>query len=218
MQMKLLTDRQPRIASTVEGAPELSGRRRFLTMGAAVAEGTVLGGRAADAADTFPSKDAPWTQMLGPGVVDRPYGKPSDLVEDVIRRNLVAALAALQQRGGARPLRRADGNDARRFAGLGALDIAERKAWTAVNFTGNTSALIKAGPISQALPSYPKVMLAAGGVVIEAGGSLLGGVGVAGARWRQGRDPRQGGTRRSAGQARILRRLRPLRCSCRRRP
>ena len=68
-----------------------------------------------------------------------------------------------------------------RYTGIGALDIASRKAWTAVNFTGDTSALIKAGTVSPALASYPKVMLAAGGIVIEAGGSLLGGVGVAGA-------------------------------------
>ena len=68
-----------------------------------------------------------------------------------------------------------------RFAGIGALDIAEHKAWTAVNFTSDTSALIKAGTVSPALANYAKVMLAAGGVVIEAGGSLLGGVGVAGA-------------------------------------
>ena len=68
-----------------------------------------------------------------------------------------------------------------RYAGIGAWDIATGKAWTAVNFNRDTSVLIKEGNISPALQRAPRVTMAAGGVVIEAGGSLLGGVGVAGA-------------------------------------
>jgi uncharacterized protein GlcG (DUF336 family) len=71
-----------------------------------------------------------------------------------------------------------------RFAGLAAPQVATRKAWTAVNYTRNTSDLaqaFKAGELSPALANIPKTMFAAGGLVIEAGGSLLGGVGVAGA-------------------------------------
>ncbi len=71
-----------------------------------------------------------------------------------------------------------------RYAGLGALEIATGKAWTAVNFTRNTSDMIKAikdGELSAGLATLPKVTMLAGGLVIEAGGSLLGGVGVAGA-------------------------------------
>ena len=64
-----------------------SGRRAFLTLGAAVAGGAMLGGTA-DAADAFPPKDPPWSLSLGPGVVDRPYGQPSAFVKDVIRRNV----------------------------------------------------------------------------------------------------------------------------------
>jgi sulfane dehydrogenase subunit SoxC len=87
--MKVLTFRQPKTISDIEtvGA-DLNGRRRFLTLSAAMAGGAVLGGRAAEAADVFPPKDAPWSQMLGPGVVDRPYGIPSQFVKDVIRRNV----------------------------------------------------------------------------------------------------------------------------------
>ena len=63
-----------------------TGRRRFLALGAGLA-GALLG-RKAVAEDTFPPKDPEWSQMLGPGVVDRPYGQPSEFVKDVIRRNV----------------------------------------------------------------------------------------------------------------------------------
>ena len=68
-----------------------------------------------------------------------------------------------------------------RFAPAAALDIAEGKAWTAVTFTRDTSELIKRGNIGSALAGQPKVTLLVGGLIIQAGGSLLGGVGVAGA-------------------------------------
>ena len=71
-----------------------------------------------------------------------------------------------------------------RYAGLGSLEIATGKAWTAVNFTRDTSAMIKAikeGELSAGLATLPKVTMLAGGLIIEAGGSLLGGIGVAGA-------------------------------------
>ena len=71
-----------------------------------------------------------------------------------------------------------------RDAGLAAPATATGKAWTAVNFTRNTSDLLKAihdGQLSAGLASLPNVVMLAGGLVIEAGGALLGGVGVAGA-------------------------------------
>ena len=71
-----------------------------------------------------------------------------------------------------------------RYAGIGAYDIATGKAWTAVNFTLDTSEFVKRvkdGTLSAGLAAMPKVTPLAGGLVIEAGGSLLGGVGVAGA-------------------------------------
>jgi uncharacterized protein GlcG (DUF336 family) len=71
-----------------------------------------------------------------------------------------------------------------RYTPVGALDIAKGKAWTAVTFSGNTSDLVKAmkaGTTSAALAGVPGVTPLAGGVVIEADGSLLGAVGVAGA-------------------------------------
>lgn len=71
-----------------------------------------------------------------------------------------------------------------RYAGLAAPATATGKAWTAVNFGRNTGDLIKAirdGQLSPGLASLPNVVMLAGGLVVEAGGALLGGVGVAGA-------------------------------------
>jgi uncharacterized protein GlcG (DUF336 family) len=71
-----------------------------------------------------------------------------------------------------------------RYTPAGALAIAKGKAWTAITFSRNTSDFAKAvkdGTLSAGLAHLPRVTPLAGGVVIEAGGSLLGGVGVAGA-------------------------------------
>jgi len=71
-----------------------------------------------------------------------------------------------------------------RYAGLGAISTATGKAWTAVNFGRNTSELIKSiqsGQLSAGLANLPNVVMLAGGMVVQAGGSTLGGIGVAGA-------------------------------------
>jgi uncharacterized protein GlcG (DUF336 family) len=71
-----------------------------------------------------------------------------------------------------------------RYAGLGAISTATGKAWTAVNFGRDTSELAKAihdGQLSAGLASLPNVVMLAGGMVIASGGSVVGGVGVAGA-------------------------------------
>ncbi len=71
-----------------------------------------------------------------------------------------------------------------RFAGAHTVDIAPNKAWTAVSFRIPTAALgveTQAGKPMSAIRSHPKVFAAAGGQVIEAGGSTLGGIGVSGA-------------------------------------
>lgn len=71
-----------------------------------------------------------------------------------------------------------------RYTPVGGLDIAKGKARTAVTFTRNTSDFVKAmkdGTIGAGLGGLPGVTPLAGGVVIEAGGALLGAVGVAGA-------------------------------------
>ncbi len=68
-----------------------------------------------------------------------------------------------------------------RFAGALTLRVAEGKAYTAATFGRDTSALIKDGIISPSLSLQPKVTAQAGGLVIHAAGSTLGGVGVSGA-------------------------------------
>ncbi len=71
-----------------------------------------------------------------------------------------------------------------RFTPAGALGIARGKAWTAVTFARDTGEFVKSlkdGTLSPGLATLPNVTPLAGGLVIQAGGSLLGGVGVAGA-------------------------------------
>jgi uncharacterized protein GlcG (DUF336 family) len=71
-----------------------------------------------------------------------------------------------------------------RYAGLVASATAKGKAWTAVNFGHDTSDLLKsiaAGQLSAGLATLPNVVMLAGGLLIQSGGSTVGGVGVAGA-------------------------------------
>jgi uncharacterized protein GlcG (DUF336 family) len=71
-----------------------------------------------------------------------------------------------------------------RFAGLPAAETATRKAYTALSFHKDTSDLaksIRSGQMDAGLAQLPHIAMLAGGLVIEAGGMLLGGIGVAGA-------------------------------------
>jgi uncharacterized protein GlcG (DUF336 family) len=71
-----------------------------------------------------------------------------------------------------------------RFVGLPAPTIAASKAYTALSFhmsSGDFAKAIQSGQLSAALASTPRVVTLAGGLLIEAAGSVLGGVGVAGA-------------------------------------
>ena len=66
------------------------GRRSFLGLGAVLTGSLALGGKPATAnpAQESPPADAPWSQSIGAGVVDRPYGRPADTEASVIRRNV----------------------------------------------------------------------------------------------------------------------------------
>ncbi len=71
-----------------------------------------------------------------------------------------------------------------RFAGLPAADTATSKAYTALSFRAATSELaksIRSGQLDAGLARLPHVAMLAGGLMIEAGGTLLGGIGVSGA-------------------------------------
>jgi uncharacterized protein GlcG (DUF336 family) len=71
-----------------------------------------------------------------------------------------------------------------RYAGLPAADIATAKAYTALSFRSSTADLaksVRSGQISPELARMPRLAMLAGGLVIETGGTLLGGIGVSGA-------------------------------------
>ncbi|HXD44480.1 MAG TPA: heme-binding protein [Pseudolabrys sp.] len=71
-----------------------------------------------------------------------------------------------------------------RFAGLAAIQTATGKAWTAVNFSRDTSELLKLirdGQLSADLAHVPNAVMLTGGLIVKSGGSIIGGVGVAGA-------------------------------------
>ena len=71
-----------------------------------------------------------------------------------------------------------------RFTGLPASTTANDKAYTALSFHMTSSDFAKAvqgGQLSAGLSGLPHILPLAGGLVIEAGGTVLGAVGVAGA-------------------------------------
>lgn len=71
-----------------------------------------------------------------------------------------------------------------RFAGPHTPDMAIAKAYTAVSFRTNTADLAEAsqaGRPQSGIRHRPGVAAVGGGLMIEAGGSLLGGIGVSGA-------------------------------------
>ena len=71
-----------------------------------------------------------------------------------------------------------------RFAGPHTVDMAVDKAWTAVSFRTPTGEIAKAtepGMAQSGIRNRPRVAAVAGGLLIEAGGALVGGIGVSGA-------------------------------------
>lgn len=71
-----------------------------------------------------------------------------------------------------------------RFAGAHTVEVATNKAWTAASFrvsTANVAAETQAGKPMSGLRTVSRVLAAGGGLVIEAGGSTFGGIGVSGA-------------------------------------
>jgi uncharacterized protein GlcG (DUF336 family) len=71
-----------------------------------------------------------------------------------------------------------------RFAGAHTVDVAANKAWTAASFRTPTTALAaetQPGTPMSGLRSLPRFLAAGGGLVIEAGGTAFGAIGVSGA-------------------------------------
>ena len=71
-----------------------------------------------------------------------------------------------------------------RFAGPHTPDTATRKAWTAVSFRTNTSDMVqmtKPGMPQEGVRFVTGALMIGGGVLVEAAGSIVGGIGVSGA-------------------------------------
>ncbi len=71
-----------------------------------------------------------------------------------------------------------------RYAGPHTPETATNKAWTAVSFRSNSGDLAKAtqaGQPSSGIRQVPRFIGVGGGMLIEAGGSIIGAIGVSGA-------------------------------------
>lgn len=71
-----------------------------------------------------------------------------------------------------------------RFAGAHTPKTAIGKAWTAVSFRGSTTSLAEIsqpGKPSSGIRNLPNVVMLGGGMLVEGGGAILGGIGVSGA-------------------------------------
>jgi uncharacterized protein GlcG (DUF336 family) len=70
-----------------------------------------------------------------------------------------------------------------RFAGAHTPSTATGKAWTAVSFRTNTSDMVgvtKEGSPQSGVRNLPGAVMIGGGVIVQAGGATVGGVGVSG--------------------------------------
>jgi uncharacterized protein GlcG (DUF336 family) len=97
---------------------------------------------------------------------------------DCRKRGYQVAVAAVDRGGVVQALLRD------RFAGAHTPDTALGKAWTAVSFRTDTLALAQqtqAGQPSSGIRNLPRVVAVGGGEPIEAGGNLIGALGVSGA-------------------------------------
>ncbi len=71
-----------------------------------------------------------------------------------------------------------------RHAGPHTVDVATNKAWTAVSFRTSTrdlERLTRPGETMSGLRSVPRFVAIGGGIMVEAGGSLMGAIAVSGA-------------------------------------
>ena len=99
-------------------------------------------------------------------------------LEDCRKRGYQVAVAVVDRSGVAQALLRD------RFAGPHTPNTAIGQAWTAVSFRTNTlefAAETQAGRPSSGVRDLPNVVALGGGVLIEAGGSIVGAIGVSGA-------------------------------------
>ncbi len=99
-------------------------------------------------------------------------------LEDCRKRGFQVAVAVVDRAGVAQTMLRD------RFAGPHTVNTAINKGYTAVSFRVDTLELSKqtqAGSPSSGVRAIPNVVAIGGGVLIQAGGTLLGAIGVSGA-------------------------------------
>jgi uncharacterized protein GlcG (DUF336 family) len=99
-------------------------------------------------------------------------------LEDCRKRGYQVSVAVVDRSGVAQALLRD------RFAGPHTTSTAIGKGWTAISFRTNTlefAAETQAGKGSSGIRQLPNVVAVGGGVLIEAGGSIVGAIGVSGA-------------------------------------
>ena len=99
-------------------------------------------------------------------------------LHDCRQRGYQVAVAVVDRSGVAQTMLRD------RFAGAHTPDTAINKAWTAVSFRTDTSELAattQAGQPGSGIRQLPRVVAVGGGVMIQAAGAIVGGIGVSGA-------------------------------------
>src|SRR6266702_8097990 len=97
---------------------------------------------------------------------------------DCRKRGLQVSVAVVDRSGVTQVLLRD------RFAGPHTVSTASGKAWTAVTFRTSTTelnAISQPGMMQAGIRNLPGAVIVGGGLTVEAGGSLLGAVGVSGA-------------------------------------
>lgn len=99
-------------------------------------------------------------------------------LEDCRKRGYQVAVAVVDRSGIAQAMLRD------RFAGPHTPSTAVGKGWSAISFRTNTlefAAETQPGKASSGIRQLPNVVAVGGGVLIEAGGSIIGAIGVSGA-------------------------------------
>lgn len=102
----------------------------------------------------------------------------SAALQDCRKRGFQVAVAVVDRSGVAQVMLRD------RFAGAHTPDTATNKAWTAVSFRTDTLELARAteaGQPSSGIRHVPRFVGAGGGLTVQAGGTIVGAIGVSGA-------------------------------------
>jgi uncharacterized protein GlcG (DUF336 family) len=141
-------------------------RRRWLAALVGAAAGLVSVARAEEGTVTYRSMSPDVALELARAALD-----------DCRKRGFQVAVAVVDRFGVTQVMLRD------RFAGPHTPATAAGKAWTAVSFRANTTDLeasTRPGMPQAAARNLPGVVMLGGGVIVEAGGALIGAVGVSG--------------------------------------